>query len=245
MSYNQNAFNRAPFNLSQSGNTHYLVAEGFEYVDSFAGVSTQVYLFCIANERVGINIHGERFVDFEIKQIIDGREYREGYEQIGYNVALEGTYWLDVESREIIDPNVMLSSEMRIKASAVETISENAYLACHISIPASGSEIMSPDIVWHIDYHTSASGNELVSQTTDAEVIEEITCELELTLMPGQRLIVDASNYNVLVDGDNMIYTQKGEWLDELSRETRSITITAAEGEAGISAMILYTERFL
>lgn len=235
MSYNQNAFNRAPFNLSQSGNTHYIVAEGYEYVDSFAGVSTQVYLFCISHEAVNTDIHGERFVDFSANAHIE----------IGYNVALEGTYWLDVESREIVHPNVLFSSELCIGAYASETISENAYLACNISIPAVGYEIINPDIVWHIDYHTSVSGNELVSQTTDAEIVEEIACELELTLMPGQRLIVDASNYNVLVDGENMIYTQKGEWLDELSRETRSITITAAEGEAGISAMILYTERFL
>lgn len=235
MSYNQNAFNRAPFNLSQSGNTHYIVAEGYEYVDAFAGVSTQVYLFCIANERVGIDIHGERVVHFEA----------DGHEVLGYNVALEGTYWLDVESREMVDPKAMLSSELRFEVSCEETISEDVYLACHISLPVDGFERISPDIVWHIDYHTTAAGNELVSQTTGAEVIDENVCELKLTLMPGQRLIVDASNYNVLVDGENMIYTQVGDWLDELSRETRSITITAAEGQAGISAMILYTERYL
>ena len=103
----------------------------------------------------------------------------------------------------------------------------------------------SPDIVWHIDYFTSGAGNELVSQTVDVMAIDEIVCELNLTLMPGQRLIVDASNYNVLVDGENMIHTQVGEWLDELTRETNSITITAAEGGGGLSANILYTERFL
>ena len=75
--------------------------------------------------------------------------------------------------------------------------------------------------------------------------MEEITCVLKLTLMPGQRLIVDASNYNVLLDGENMIHTQEGEWLDEISRETTSITVTAAAGQAGLSANILYTERFL
>lgn len=235
MSYNQNAFNRAPFNLSQSGNVQYITAEAYEYVDVYAGVSTQVYLFCITNERVGTNIHGERFIDFEA----------DAHEVIGYNVALEGTYWLDVECREIVDPYALLSSELMIRALCEEFISEDLYLACHVAMKADGFEKISPDVIWHIDYHTTAAGNELVSQTTDAEVVEEVVCELELTLMQGQRLIVDASNYNVLVDGENMIYTQKGDWLDELSRETRSITITAAEGQAGISAMILYTERFL
>lgn len=235
MSFNQNAFNRAPFNLSEAGNVQYLSLDGYENVDSFVGAAVEVYLFCIPNERVGINIHGERFKQFDSI----------GHEVIGYNVALEGTYWMDVESREIVHPNVLFSFEMSFGAAFEETIGEDVSLGCNIAIKSYGNENTSRDIVWHADYFTAAGGNELVSQTVDVMAIDEIVCELNLTLMPGQRLIVDASNYNVLVDGENMIYTQVGEWLDELTRETNSITITAAEGGGGISANILYTERFL
>ena len=235
MSFNQNAFNRAPFNLSEAGNVQWLSLDGYENVETFVGAAVEVYLFCIPNERVGINIHGERFKQFEAL----------GHEVIGYNVALEGTYWMDVESREIVHPNVLFSFEMSFGVGFEETISEDLSLGCNIAVNSQGLENISPDIVWHIDYFTAGAGNELVSQTVDAMAIDEVICELNLTLMPGQRLIVDASNYNVLVDGENMIHTQVGEWLDELTRETNSITITAAEGGGGISANILYTERFL
>ena len=235
MSFNQNAFNRAPFNLSESGNAQWLTVDGYENVNAYVGVATEVYLICVPHEHVGINIHGERFVQFSA----------EAHEVIGYSFALEGTYWMDVESREIVHPNVLHSFEMSFGVDFQETISEEVSLGCNIAIKAVGGENLFHDILWHADYFTSIAGNELVSQTVDVMAIDEIVCELNLELMPGQRLIVDASNYNVLVDGENMIHTQVGEWLDELTRETNSITITAAEGGGGLSANILYTERFL
>ena len=235
MSFNQNAFNRAPFNLSEAGNVQWLSLDGYENVDCFVGAAVEVYLFCIPNERVITSIHGERFKQFEAL----------GHEVIGYNVALEGTYWMDVQSNELLHTYTLLSSEMTLRVAGEERMSDELFLGCHVSTSASFSEIITPDVIWHVDYFTAGAGNELVSQTVDVMAIDEIICELNLTLMPGQRLIVDASNYNVLVDGENMIYTQVGEWLDELTRETNSITITAAEGGGGISANILYTERFL
>lgn len=235
MSFNQNAFNRAPFNLSEAGNAQWLSVDGYENTDCFVGAAVEVYLFCIPNERVGISIHGERFKQFEAL----------GHEVTGYNVALEGTYWMDVQSNERLYTYSLISSETTVRAVGEERLSNELSIGCHFSTIASFFERTLTDIVWHVDYFTAAAGNELVSQTADMITIDEIVCELNLTLMPGQRLIVDASNYNVLLDGENMIYTQVGEWLDELTRETNSITITAAEGGGGISANILYTERFL
>ena len=72
-----------------------------------------------------------------------------------------------------------------------------------------------------------------------------IVCELNITLKPGQKLIVDATNYNVLLDNENAIWAQSGAWIDELTRETSSISINASSGVANLSANILYTERYL
>lgn len=235
MSYNQSAFNRTPFNRSASGNVKWFSVDAYENVNAFTGVSKEVYLFCIHHEHVDIKIHGERFVQFTA----------EAHEVTGYNVALEGTFWIDVWFNEQVQPYAVVSSEVKLPASFEETISEDVYLACHISFSSLFFESITKNIIWHIDYFTNASGNELVSQNTAGISLEEIACVLKLTLKPGQRLIVDASNYNVLLDGENMIHTQEGEWLDEISRETTSITVTAAAGQAGLSANILYTERFL
>ncbi len=86
---------------------------------------------------------------------------------------------------------------------------------------------------------------ELMSSSATLEAVDIITCELNVRLEPGQRLVVDAENYNVLIDGENAIEIQRGEWIDELNRETSSISVTAASGVSNLSASILYTERYL
>lgn len=86
---------------------------------------------------------------------------------------------------------------------------------------------------------------ELMSASATLEAVDILTCELNLRLEPGQRLVVDASNYTVLLDGENAVDIQHGEWLDELTRETSSISVTSSAGVSNLEASILYTERYL
>lgn len=235
MSFNQTIFNRGPFNLSDSANASWLIVEALETVDAVTAVSKDVFLLCIPNEKVTIDIHGENFKNFTAN----------AHEVLGYNVALEGNFWRDVQFNEKLDHTVGLSVEYRPQISGLEEHKCEAYLAYSASLSISAEETIEEETTVFCEYYTVFSGNELVSQVSDATVVEEIACLLNLTLEPGQHLIVDASNYNVLVGNDNMIHTQEGEWLDELTRDTLSITVTAAEGGAGLTANILYTERYL
>ena len=77
------------------------------------------------------------------------------------------------------------------------------------------------------------------------EALDLAICYLTVTLKPGSTLIIDANNYNILLDGENAIELQSGDWLDDLDRETVDIAIGAASGVSGLSASILYTERYL
>lgn len=235
MSFNQTIFNRGPFNLSDSANAMWFDVEALETVDSVTAVSKDVYLFCIPHEAVGISIHGEKFKNFSV----------DGGEVLGYNVALDGTYWIDTQFDEKVYPEAACSVEYFLQFDGIENhgCESNIAFSAHLSLDA--SETIEEEGTIFCEYYTIFSGNELVSQVSDVVIVEEIACVLNLTLMPGERLIVDASNYNVLVNDDNMIHTQEGEWLNELTRDTLSITVTAAEGGDGLLANILYTERYL
>lgn len=235
MSFNQTIFNRGPFNLSDSANATWFDIEAMETVDAVTSVSKDVYLLCIPHEGIGISIHGENFKNFSVN----------AHEVLGYNVALEGTYWMDVQFDEKMDTTIKLSVEFRPYLELFETHDCKAEIKYSRHIWVSAEETVDEETTVFCEYHTVFDGNELVSQVADLVVVEEIACVLNLTLQPGERLIVDANNYNVLVDDQNMIYTQEGEWLDELTRDTYSITVTAASGGAGLEAKILYTERYL
>ena len=235
MSFNQTIFNRGPFNLSDSANATWFDIEALETVDAVTSVSKDVFLLCIPHEGIGISIHGENFKNFTAN----------AHEVLGYNVALEGNFWCDVQFDEKMTNENVLAIEYRPVISGIEEHKCEAYLAYSAHLSVSAEEIVEEETTVFCEYYTVFAGNELVSQVSDATVVEEIACVLNLTLQPGEHLIVDANNYNVLVDNENMIHTQEGEWLDELTRDTLSITVTAAEGGAGLTANILYTERYL
>lgn len=235
MSFNQTIFNRGVFNLSESANAQWLDVEAYETVDAFAGVSKNVFLLCIPNEKVVISIHGTAFKGFDVQ----------AHEVTGYNVALEGTFWRDFHFNETIAKEVHPSAEIRMPLEGREETSNTASISSEARLSAEGSEAIGEEIVGSREYHTDLEGNELISQVTSAVSLEEKACLINVTLNPGEHLIVDANNYNVIIDGKNFIHMQEGDWLDEISRETYSITLTAAAGEAGLSAHILYTERYL
>ena len=86
---------------------------------------------------------------------------------------------------------------------------------------------------------------ELVDAAASLLAFDTRVCIINTTLRPGQRLIIDAATYNVLLDSENAIHLHSGEWIDELSRETTEINITARSGATSLSANILYTERYL
>ena len=66
---------------------------------------------------------------------------------------------------------------------------------------------------------------------------------MDISLAPGQTLVVDSENLIVLLDGENIVARHSGRWC-ELDRKVRSVVIST--GTAGaIESSILYTERWL
>lgn len=94
-------------------------------------------------------------------------------------------------------------------------------------------------------FYTGAQSYEIVDGNLHAEAFTEYTCDLSnITLPPMGVLVIDADNYNVLLNKGNVIYEQSGDWLDDLNRSTMNIKIIADHPE-NLAATILYTERYL
>ena len=248
MSFNQNMFNRTPFNLSAGGNVHWLNLDGSELVDSFSGVSQQIYLFCVPGERVLNQSHLTRFVQL---RDVNYNPVVAGHEDLGWMLSIEGSFWVDCQMREILTSQINPSHTLHVKSNGSETLnSEKNRVHWHRNVWPEGMEVITSEATRQLLYcPPKPEGLELISElVTMAITVEEIVCILNLSLEPGEKLIVDANNYNVLVNNQNMIHTQEGRWLDEIDRNTIDITITAASGSnsiEGISAKILYTERWL
>lgn len=75
-----------------------------------------------------------------------------------------------------------------------------------------------------------------ISQTTQRAIFQ-------VTIPPGGELRIDSELFTVLLNGENVLYAQSGDWIN-ISRELLRITVECASG-GGLSGQLIYTERYL
>lgn len=77
---------------------------------------------------------------------------------------------------------------------------------------------------------------EASSQTTEM-------ARIDVTIPPGSELRIDSETYRALLDGNNILYAQNGDWI-VLARELLYLDIESASG-GSLDGVLIYTERYL
>ena len=235
MSFDTGRFDITGFDVT-GGVFRRIVAKGTETVNSIVGSALIYHLLAIGYEQV------DKFAD-GIQALATAGS---GEETITEGV-IEGLLYINPKPNfvENVSENVSLGAVIGIPVQFAENITQNIILGADIAIQAELEEVVTPLIILGADIAIPAEGFELISANATSESIETKVCVLNVTLKPGDKLIIDASNYNVLLNGENAIWVQSGDWIDELIRNTTEIKIDAAAGVSNTKASILYTERFL
>lgn len=89
----------------------------------------------------------------------------------------------------------------------------------------------------------SLFGSEFLTVLTDAGKQSTDQVLLTIVLPPGGELRIDSETFRVLLDGENVLYAQEGDWLS-LSRDMRYLDIESATGGV-LEGSITYQERYL
>lgn len=236
MSYNQIIYNRSTYNRSGSSNAAFISVEGFENINALVGIGTNIFSLAIANEHVRTEIHGGRTI--VLQQVM-------GLEQIYHNHVPNGIYWLDLAANEKVHLQARSAQVYIITSSASETVAKSLKSAFISWLSVAFKELISSVIDPRAELWIEASGYELADAVASAVAVEESACIIEVTLHPGDRLVVDSDSYLVLLNGENVIETHHGSWFDELDRNTTAFSIRASEGTENLTGRVLFTERFL
>ena len=85
--------------------------------------------------------------------------------------------------------------------------------------------------------------NEVMTTITDASTQTTEIVRIDITLPPGAEIRIDSETYRVLMNGENILYAQSGDWLT-LSRELLHFDVESATG-GSLDGTIIYTERYL
>lgn len=85
-------------------------------------------------------------------------------------------------------------------------------------------------------YEILTSILEATSQTTERATIR-------ITVPPGGELRIDSDLFLVLLDGENALHTQSGDWIN-ISRNLLRLIVESASG-GQLQGQLIYTERYL
>lgn len=236
MSFDTGRFDLTGFDVT-GGMYRTIKATGLEKVDALIGSALIYHLLVIGNELV------EKKTATGIQALAIAGS---GTEEIAEGVT-DGLLYVNPKPvfNEDITGDVAIGAMIAFPLEFAENVNHSVVLGADIAISAVLEEEITHSVILGADIRLQPEGFELVTGNATSEAIETKICVLDITLKPGQRLVIDADNYNVLLNGENAIWVQSGDWIDELIRSTTEIKIDAASGAGNITASILYTERFL
>lgn len=98
----------------------------------------------------------------------------------------------------------------------------------------------------YLSFNYPAAAHE-ISALVDSQIASILfsvrNAEFEIDIPPGSTLVIDSENYVVLLDGEDVIWCQSGEWLF-LNRNTYDVVFDFVGGTE-TEKKVLYTERWL
>ena len=90
---------------------------------------------------------------------------------------------------------------------------------------------------------SSLFASEVATTSSEAGTQSTERVTVSITIPPGGELRIDSDTYRVLLDGENALHAQEGDWI-KLSREILYLDIETASG-GPLEGSITYQERYL
>ena len=149
------------------------------------------------------------------------------------------------ELLEILEGFFYLSDDEHLDEYHQENIESNVYVSNDMLFDASANAVMLCGVFFSANFIIpSFDASEIFDSSISSAAFNYLYINVDVTIPAGGVLIIDSDNFNVLLNGQNAIDKQRGDWLDELARNTFDISITSA-GASSLVGSILYTERYL
>lgn len=152
---------------------------------------------------------------------------------------------LIVSCAEDVDCSAFASEDSYISGSLSEICNTDIFLSVTLYYSEALEAALGKAILAAADYYDADKAiYEIVYGSVGTSKFTYKYIAIDVTIPPGSTLIIDSENYNVLLDGENVIDKHSGDWLDELTRNTFDITL--GSGVVGdLEGSLLYTERYL
>lgn len=232
--FNLARYNAARFNINPTSDIWLISTARTSFSFSYAGITNyakgnSAVLF-LADQ---LSLDAGKFMSGSAQMTVSGQSLANCY------------FWQVTTADTTFTEEINLSQEAFLIAADSTVIDAESNISQEVS--AIGTEMTTITAAVNCSQKAFVIGDagEVFSQTADVISLTRSVCSFpNLILRPGQTLIVDSGSYNVMLDGQNAIYLQEGDWLDNLSRDTIDITVSAT-GVSRLQIQVIYIERYL
>ena len=226
-------FNLSIFSLGSQDNTIQIELLLTENLESVAGVAIPVETTAFFNDilrgsgrgAIGIASTFESFAELNSAALMQAN--------IVVQVLFENTLYSTTDGAQNSMIVGLLSDALNAKAYAsMDILYGEAYAETLMATADGLKNILVDSLLYELLGSVSGAGTQSTEQVS-----------ITVTLPPGSELRIDSDTFRVLLDGENVLDKQAGDWI-MLSRDLLYLDIESAIG-GGLSGNLIYTERYL
>lgn len=226
-------FNLSRFSLGSQDNTIQIELLLTENLESVAGVAIPVETTAFFNDilrgsgrgAIGIASTFESFAELNSAALMQAN--------IVVQALFENTLYSTTDGAQNSMIVGLLSDALNAKAYAsMDILYGEAYAETLMAAADGLKNILVDSLLYELLGSVSGAGTQSTEQVS-----------ITVTLPPGSELRIDSDTFRVLLDGENVLDKQAGDWI-MLSRDLLYLDIESAIG-GGLSGNLIYTERYL
>lgn len=234
--FNLSGFNHNRFNTPETIAAVRLRTNAYETVDGLFGIAQNVLLATNAAEQLNGTMNMLQGTLLQLSAI----DAAEAFEA---TVSLVATSNQTANASEQVGGRMRLGSNVYQSHGLVEELQARPLLGANVYLRSISEEELVAVVNLGANVFSAADLYEIWAAVSEVENHDIRSVIIDVTLKPGDVLVLDSDNYTVLHNGENIIHKHSGDWV-HLSRNTRHIQVDA--GNAGsLASSILYTERYL
>ena len=163
-------------------------------------------------------------------------------EQMGAVVRMSADVVVRVALSGILQSRARGSKDTPVVLSALEGLGSIVWAAKGVTARRTVSDGLMGSMWAAKDLPAVLSASEALTALLSATSQTTERAVFQLTIPPGGELRIDSGLFTVLLDGENVLYAQSGDWV-EVSRDLLRLTVESASGR--LEGQLIYTERYL
>lgn len=231
--YNDRRYSLARYSVNQEKKTIEIAESFFDTMGAVTGTAIPVDL----RERYRDTLHGSARGTVSVISSFSESSSLFSKARVSADVLTRAIFFDSLQAaaygQKDTPAALTVSDELSSQSWASKNIPVHMDFADSFTASAAGSK----------DIQASFKVSDVLTTMSEATSQTMETATFDLTIPPGGELRIDSELFSVLLNGENALHTQSGDWIN-ISRELLRLIIESASG-GRLQGQLIYTERYL